>query len=123
MSDNDDDRTMYVAPPLASTGAIPLKPVPAADVDGPPDADRTVTMKPSQRARAAAEALSEERRERALRNTTAPRPVTSRVDFDVMSGGTDVTAPATAPATRKVPLVALVTAALVALGVAGYFML
>lgn len=83
---NDDERTVIV-----SRAAIqPTTPKLAPGTDAAPTsvadshaeaADKTVIMKPSQRARDAAAALSEDRR-RALENTRPPVPPAT-VDFDV----------------------------------------
>lgn len=115
MSDtnDDDDRTIIVASPgrrpvpapavTAPTVAASLEAA-AADADSTvdntvDDNDKTVMMKPSQRAKAAAVALSEERKEREADRTgpygaaTAPG-ASQQVDFDVMQGMSEKATPA-----------------------------
>ena len=111
MSDtnDDDDRTIIVASP--GTRPVPAAAVAAptvtaslqaaaADTDqGVDDHDKTVMMKPSQRAKAAAVALSEERKEREMDRTGPYGPATvpgasQQVDFDVMQGMSEKATPA-----------------------------
>ncbi len=81
--DNDDDRTMIVRP--VTTGATPAKappPAPPAQANDADDGhDKTVFMKPSQRSREAAAALSAQRK-----REQAGTPVvdeSASIDFDV----------------------------------------
>ncbi len=104
MSDtNDDDRTIIVASPGTRPVPAPAVAASAADADqGVDDHDKTVMMKPSQRAKAAAVALSEERKERELDRTDrtgryGPATVpgaSQQVDFDVMQGLNETVTPA-----------------------------
>ena len=113
MSDtNDDDRTIIVASPCRRPAPAQAVTAPtiaasveaaAADADSTADIvddnDKTVMMKPSQRAKAAAVALSEERKEREADRTgpygAAIAPGASQqVDFDVMQGMSEKATPA-----------------------------
>ena len=89
MSDTDDDRTMFVRP----AGQLQSDPLTDVDVD---DADKTVMMKPSQRSREAAAALSVQREK--LLEDTQPKLGTARspteVDFDVTANGQTKAVPA-----------------------------
>jgi hypothetical protein len=74
---NDDDRTVVVNP-----ASLPPRMPDAEDDDTP--SDRTVIMKPSQRAREAAAALNAERRRH--KEDQAAEMAADTVDFDVTQG-------------------------------------
>lgn len=118
-SENDHDRTMLVKPAVAASAAPNDEQAPLAAVSEDVS-DKTVIMKPSQRAREAAAALSVERKRSAeLARPAAPETV----DFDVTQGGDmrDIR-PSAPPAAGVMPY--LVGAAVVAVvGLVALFLL
>jgi len=83
---NDEERTIFVRPSDMQT---PRPAVPEGPADGD-EHDKTVMMKPSQRAREAATALSEDRKRQSEKDHAGDLPVSlgadGRVDFDVTQG-------------------------------------
>ena len=86
MSDpNDEERTVFVRPSDLQTP----RPAVPAESDDRDDNDKTVMMKPSQRAREAAVALSEDRKRQSEQDHAGDLPTsldTDTVDFDVTQG-------------------------------------
>lgn len=111
---NDDDRTVVVNP-----ASLPPR-VPDEDDDATPS-DRTVIMKPSQRAREAAAALNAERRRQ--EKASAADAAGEAVDFDVTQGivaetPDDAVAPPRAAGGKGMPWVfGFVVGAVVMIGV------
>jgi len=83
---NDEERTLFVRPSDMQT---PRPAVPAEPEDGD-EQDKTVMMKPSQRAREAAVALSEDRKRQSEKDQIGDLPASlgadGAVDFDVTQG-------------------------------------
>jgi len=100
-SSDDEDHTAFVRPPPTTAPSAPQTRV-DVEVDDDVD-DKTVMMKPSLRAREAAEALHAERT-RQPPGQTPPATATGGVDFDVTRGATAAASPApTTPPRRGRP--------------------